>query len=230
MIIDNSDLVRKLLMFPETSSDGSLKGLPSCERQDCFYVVQLIQRKKDNPARLFMNKNFRNNSNRTVQQFQIYSHDDFDMKLPVIVEFAKACQARAYIDLNIRNSKDVFARLMKGMSDRVMTGNYRHLHRLFNEAVGETATMKGTRRSWIVDVDSKDRRLIDGIGRTIASLRGGGMDGKGEVLAEIQTKNGVHLISSSFELDRFRLEYPDVDVHKRNPTILWMETDWSVHE
>lgn len=243
MVIDNIALIRSLLVFPRTDvQDGKImdgkfdaqtksraeggKSL-AVDQRDCFYVVQLIQRQKDNPDALYASKNLRNNSNRTLQQFQIYSLDDFDLKVPVIVETAKLYQARAYIELNLKDSKDVFAALMKNMSERFATGNYRHLHRLYNEAVGETHVMSGMRKTWLVDIDTKDRSFIVELKNYCSTLRGGGIGNRCEIFAEIPTKNGVHLITSSFELDKFREKYPDIDVWKRNPTILWMETDWS---
>lgn len=243
MVIDNIALIRSLLVFPKTDvQDGKImdgkfdtqtksraeggKSL-AVDQRDCFYVVQLIQRQKDNPDALYASKNLRNNSNRTLQQFQIYSLDDFDLKVPVIIETAKLYQARAYIELNLKDSKDVFAALMKNMSERFATGNYRHLHRLYNEAVGETHAMSGMRKTWLVDIDTKDRSFIVELKNYCSTLRGGGTGNRCEIFAEVPTKNGIHLITSSFELDKFREKYPDIDVWKRNPTILWMETDWS---
>lgn len=243
MIIDNISLIRSLLVFPKMDAqDGKAldekfaaqmkshvqsKRSLDVDQRDCFYVVQLIQRQKDNPNRLYANKNLRNNSNRTLQQFQIYSLDDFDLKAPMIVEMAKLYQARVYIELNLKDSKDVFASLMKNMSERFATGNYRHLHRLYNEAVGETHAMSGMRKTWLVDIDTKDRNFIIELKNYCSTLRGGGAENKCEIFAEVPTKNGIHLITSSFELDKFREKYPDIDVWKRNPTIMWMETDWS---
>ena len=85
MIIDNISLIRSLLVFPkadvqdgkvldekfaaQTKSHSQSKRSLDIDQRDCFYVVQLIQRQKDNPNTLYANKNFRNNSNRTLQQF-----------------------------------------------------------------------------------------------------------------------------------------------------------------
>ena len=91
MVIDNTALIRSLLEFPPKSSDGCLRDNTYADQKldrdrnsrslaidmrDCFYVVQLLQRQKDNPAVQFQNPNFRNNSNRAIQQYQIYSLDD----------------------------------------------------------------------------------------------------------------------------------------------------------
>jgi hypothetical protein len=34
-------------------------------------------------------------------------------------------------------------------------------------------------------------------------------------------KNGVHLITTPFNLQQFKEEYQDIDVHKNNPTLLY---------
>lgn len=253
MIIDNTDLIRSLLWFPSKSPEGFVKdgiekakesyrtktGNSLClDQRECFYVVQLLQRQKDNPKQQFMNPNFRNNSNRTIQQFQIYSLEDWDLKIPTIIDLAKYYQARVYIELNLKDSKDVFAQMFKNMSERFSTCNYTKLHRLYNEAVGQTPTMKNTQKRWLVDIDTHDRKTIDDVKSAILSLRGGSEtrvvvqdNGKkifyADVIAEIPTKNGVHLITTSFQKDEFTRRFPDVDVHTSNPTIAWMETDWS---
>ena len=38
----------------------------------------------------------------------------------------------------------------------------------------------------------------------------------------IKTKSGIHIISAPFNLQKFREEFPDIDVHKDNPTILYI--------
>lgn len=245
MIIDNIALIRSLLQFPPKDVDGKVKDekydaqmkahqsnpkTKDIDMRDCFYVVQLIQRQKDNPKAIYANKNFRNNSNRTLQQFQIYSLEDFDLKAPLIVELAKVYQARAYIELNLKDSKDVFAELFKNMQQRFATGNYTKLHKMYNEAVGETNAMARTRKTWLVDIDTKDRQIIDEMKNFVVGLNGGGANGKAEVLAEVPTKNGVHLITTSFQMDVFKRQYPNIDVWKRNPTIMWMETDWTKYQ
>lgn len=255
MIINNIDLIRSLLVFPPRNIEGDtiddireaqVKNqqinlvTKAIDKRDCFYTIQLIQRQKDNPKQLFTNKNFRNNSNRTLEQFHIYSKEDFDLKIGTIIEIAKIYQARVYIELNLKDSKDVFAELFKNMSKRFETNNYSHLHRMYNEAVGETPTMAHSRKTWLVDIDTKDESFINEVHNYIESIKGGGtklintiIKGKsidvtaGHVYATVPTKNGVHLITTSFDMELFKKKYPSLDVWKRNPTILWMETDWS---
>ena len=39
--------------------------------------------------------------------------------------------------------------------------------------------------------------------------------------ARIPTKSGIHLISKPFNMNTFKKKYPNIDVHKDNPTILF---------
>ena len=38
----------------------------------------------------------------------------------------------------------------------------------------------------------------------------------------IPTKNGSHILMKPFNLAKFKEKYPDVNVHKNNPTILYV--------
>ncbi|WP_265091158.1 hypothetical protein, partial [Acinetobacter baumannii] len=40
--------------------------------------------------------------------------------------------------------------------------------------------------------------------------------------AEIPTMNGCHLITKPFNLQKFKEKFPEIDVHKNNPTILYI--------
>ena len=43
-----------------------------------------------------------------------------------------------------------------------------------------------------------------------------------KIYAYIPTKNGYHIITKPFNLKQFKDKYPDIDVHKNNPTILYI--------
>lgn len=43
-------------------------------------------------------------------------------------------------------------------------------------------------------------------------------------LAIIPTKNGYHIVTRPFRCDEFFNHFPDVDIHKDNPTILYCDT------
>jgi len=37
----------------------------------------------------------------------------------------------------------------------------------------------------------------------------------------IPTKSGVHLITKRFDVMEFKKQYPDIDIQKKNPTLLY---------
>ena len=45
-----------------------------------------------------------------------------------------------------------------------------------------------------------------------------------KVKAVIPTLNGSHLITSPFNTEEFMIDYPNFDIHKNNPTILYFKT------
>ena len=48
-----------------------------------------------------------------------------------------------------------------------------------------------------------------------------GYDVGPKVEAIIPTKNGHHLITKRFDVQSFKEKYPDIDIQKKNPTLLY---------
>jgi hypothetical protein len=42
-----------------------------------------------------------------------------------------------------------------------------------------------------------------------------------KIEAVIPTKNGIHLITKRFDVMKFSRQYPDIDIQKKNPTLLY---------
>lgn len=83
-------------------------------------------------------------------------------------------------------------------------------------------------KSWIVDLDrDADGKLKHNIYDVISLINTIKPfdDGEGKYICEIPTKNGCHLITRPFQLNKFKEKYPDIDVHKNNPTLLYMEAE-----
>ena len=43
-----------------------------------------------------------------------------------------------------------------------------------------------------------------------------------KIEAVIPTKNGHHLITKRFDVLEFKKEYPNIDIQKKNPTLLYL--------
>ena len=44
---------------------------------------------------------------------------------------------------------------------------------------------------------------------------------RGKDHPELPAKSGYHIITEPFNLQQFKEKYPDIDVHKNNPTLLY---------
>lgn len=147
-------------------------------------------------------------------------------------EIKKLCEffgARAYINLAPKSIRKTTMLQLKYLAQRAYEDDFKKIWKSWNTCAGE---IKGEEPMWIVNIDDnfntypiskKVQNIKYFIDKTLEPytllhnpLR------VGKVIAEISTKNGIHLISNPFNLQQFRKEYPDIDVHKNNPTILYI--------
>ena len=85
----------------------------------------------------------------------------------------------------------------------------------WNTCAGE---IKGEKSRWIIDCDDiEDTSYLARIHDFISYLEPEGP----KSIATIKTKSGYHLITTPFNLQQFKEEFPDIDVHKNNPTLLY---------
>jgi len=196
-MVNNFDLIRNLLTF---ASD------------DEFYFVQILQRKKDNPG----NVNGSNNSSRLIKAYYIDSLEKFDNLKDEMIFFAEHFNARVGINLNKRSYYKTAFNVMKKMAEQMHNKQFRNVRKAYNTCCG---IHNGGDKIWLLDVDQKlsDKELND------FRLELGGYQPLGDkVLAYIPSKNGVHVITRGFDLTEFRMNHPDIEVHKNNPTNLYI--------
>lgn len=225
MIVDNFDLIRSLLKF---------------EDKNDFYFLQIIQRKKDGGIIPQCN---RNNGYRTIKSYYIRSLEEFDSRIERIKQLCEQNNARAYINLNVRSAKEVALEAAKAYIDLVREDRCYQGHRVYDHVCGVTPKM-GNKKKWIVDVDDLTPEQIDIVCEKICKCRSAyPMENPDSVtfnniIAEIPTAHGVHIITHGFDVARFReiLEYTTtlnltkqqikeiVTVKKDNPTLLYYET------
>ena len=95
-----------------------------------------------------------------------------------------------------------------------MNEDYKSVRSAYNSACGQF--VKETDKKWIIDIDNRDyniKELIDDL-YDIDPIGG-------KAIMTLDTPNGLHIISSPFNIQQFREVYPDIDIHKNNPTILY---------
>ena len=102
---------------------------------------------------------------------------------------------------------------MKYLAQRMYGGDYKKIWKVWNTCAEE---IKGEKPRWVVDVDinidefelRKEINMLDPIGSKIVST--------------VPTKSGYHLITLPFNVQKFSEKFPDIDVHRNNPTILYI--------
>jgi hypothetical protein len=138
-------------------------------------------------------------------------------------------KARAYIHIQKQNHFDVSLNMMVLLAQRIQNGQHNQKG-LFDSVVGQ---IKTNEKRWIIDVDDSEvvsplmvahieyncktitEMNFDKIGIPIGYKTGP------KVQAVIPTKNGHHLITKKFDVMKFKEEYPNVDIQKKNPTLLY---------
>ena len=129
--------------------------------------------------------------------------------------------ARAYISVNPSSYKKCAIKMFKDLADVVENGNYKGILSL-PETVAGKYNADGADKRWIVDLDGiKD---LDEIRPYIYFIMNEYNEGRGKTSGEITvvpTVNGSHLLVSPFDVREFKKKWPDIEIHKDNPTVLY---------
>lgn len=169
-----------------------------------IYHLQVLQRSKDGHDK----------SSRLVAEWFITSASQFNFLQPAIIRLCDEYQARAYINLNGKRPESVIYKMLEGIVDRVKNKTYTPLN-LLSSSVGQC---NSNYKIWVVDVDSFEYDL-DLICSRIEQCRSGMTK---NVIDILPTVNGFHILTCSFNLEEFdRTGFPDISIHKNNPTLLY---------
>lgn len=195
-MIDNLELIKPLLNF-EKSGD--------------FYMLYVLKRKKDQPE----GEKDNHQSVRTIKTYCIDSIEYLEKRYDEIKTLCEVFKARAYIHVQKQNHFDVGMEMIKTIIDRVQSGQPNQKN-VFDSVVGQMKTLE---KRWIVDIDSKDGvELTSTILWIDTQCRPEGS----KIEAIIPTKSGYHLITKKFDVLEFKKRYPELDIQKKNPTLLFL--------
>ncbi len=193
-MIDNLDLIKPLLNFEEKGD---------------FYMLYIFKRKKDQTT-----DKANHQSVRTIKTYCIESIEGLDERYDEITQLCEMFKARAYIHIQKQNHKDVGMNMITEIVTRIQSGQINQKN-VFDSVVGQIKTQE---KKWIVDIDTKDGTQLLSIMTSISICRPEDSD---KVEAIIPTKNGFHLITKRFDVMEFKKQYPDIDIQKKNPTLLY---------
>ena len=193
-MIDNIKEIKELLNFSDKND---------------FYMLYVFKRKKDQPE----GERDNHQSVRTIKTYCIDSIEHLDKRYDEIKQLCEMFKARAYIHVQKQNHNDVSLDMLALLAERIKNG-VKNQKGLFDSVVGQIKTQE---KRWIVDIDTTDPDFLYEVADFIKGLKPVGF----KVEKVIQTKNGRHLITSRFDVKTFSEKYPDVDIQKKNPTLLY---------
>jgi hypothetical protein len=194
-MIDNIKEIKELLNFSDKND---------------FYMLYLFKRKKDQPE----GERDNHQSVRTIKTYCIDSIEHLDKRYDEIKQLCEMFKARAYIHVQKQNHMDVSLDMMMSLAERIKNG-VKNQKGLFDSVVGQIKTQE---KRWIVDVDTKDKQFLKDITMDLMEIQPVG----NKIEKVIPTKNGFHLITGKFNVIEFKELYPDVEIQKKNPTLLFL--------
>ena len=199
-MINNFSAIRDLLTFGD---------------EDKFYFIQIFKRRKDNPD---MKKDMV-----IIDNYFVYELEHFNGLEERIIKQCTDNNARAYIRLNRRSSRQVALKTLGRIAQMIEDSNYKFAHRAYLSCAGEYH--KEEDKTWIIDID-RNGESDDAYDALINSVIFEAQQliqetGKDDSMMIHPTKNGLHLVCRPFNLSRFKKSFPDVDVHKDNPVVLF---------
>ena len=177
-----------------------------------------MQRKKDDssfPA-----------NNRMVKYYFVYSLEYYNKIADEVKKLSHCTGARVYILLNRRSYKKCMLNMLADAAKMAIDDNYLHFPNLIPSVVGKYADESD--KKWIVDIDYDETKYnainkddIKSLELFIDSLEPHTVESK--IKFRVPTLHGVHLITSPFNYQKFSQEYPNIDIHKDNPTLLYFK-------
>lgn len=210
-MIDNIEIIKTLLNFSKSGD---------------FYMLYIFKRKKDQS----LGERDNHQSVRTIKTYCIESIEQLEKRYDEIKQLCEIFKARAYIHVQKQNHRDVSLNMIAILAERIRDG-VNNQKGLFDSVVGQIKTQE---RRWVVDVDNSHipspimmafieykcnpitRIKFDEIGMPI------GYEVGPKIEAIVPTKNGYHLITKKFDAMKFKEKYPDIDIQKKNPTLLYL--------
>jgi hypothetical protein len=197
----------------EIDNFNKILSMISWDDPDKFYFLQIIKRRKDNPA---LPRDMK-----LIDTFLIGSKKEYTSKIPAIKEIARLNNARVYFWLNTRSYKVCALKMITAIAVRLEAGEHKSINSLYYSICGKNYIDKD--KKWIIDLDGEFAKepLISGIVELIISLQK--KTKKESYIETIPTFNGVHLIARPFNLSEFKTHEitKGIDVHKNGPTLAY---------
>jgi len=195
-----------------------IKGLLNFEKEGDFYMLYVFKRKKDQPE----GERDNHQSVRTIKTYCVDSVQYLEKRYDEVKKLCELFNARAYIHVQKQNHSDVSLDMLATLAERIKNGVHNQKG-LFDSVVGQ---IKTNEKRWIIDIDDVSKFSFDH-DSYYASMREYIIELQLEAnktlgMTFIKTKSGFHIITQPFNVMKFKERYPDVDIQKKNPTLLFV--------
>ena len=201
-----------------TEQFSYLYGDDSSVKDDIFYNVALIGRKKDNAL-----------VDGKVKSYTINDVCDLDKYKQEIITICDALKVRAYISVNYKSHRQVALKVMVEIANYNLQDYFKSSRGLYDSVVAKFVDHKN--QLWIIDVDKDDSfgksvdELTDLYIKTIESCKP-----YKKIVTVIPTKSGKHIITHPFDASEFYLKIGDLVklgsnlIKKNDVTLLYENT------
>ena len=211
-MIDNFEKIKEMFYFNEANN--------------MFFHLQIVQRAKDHKGE---DKKVKEGA---IKTYFIRSREHLDRVKEEIIFLCEHYKARAYINVAGKDFLTLQNLILAKLAEYNLNGTIVNPRRILNSAAGE---LKSRSPKWVVDVD--DISMLNNIRNKVYELyikahreKESAVSVKdiadrmiSAIVAELPTKNVVHLIAKPFNLKEFHNAFPNVDVHKNSMgTVLYI--------
>lgn len=177
-----------------TEQFSSLYGDDYSAKDDIFYNVALIGRKKDNAL-----------VDGKVKSYTINDISDLDKYKQEIITICDALKVRAYISVNYKSHKQVTLDAMVEYANDIAQDCFNNSRGIYDSVVAKFVDR--SKQLWIIDVDKDDSfdksvdELTDLYIKTIESCKP-----YKKIVTVIPTKSGKHIITHPFDASELYLK------------------------
>lgn len=202
-MVDNFNQINALIDNTSSKEECS-------EQMDIYYHLQIIKRSKDTGEGA---------NSVCLKAYQVDKAHPLLKYRDDIINLCERFKARAYINLSPKSKKSTAIQMLNNLADCFRKNDFQHINRIWNSAAGQVGAIL---KYWVIDCDytkSFGPTELKGVIQFIRSCRP--LD-REKIVALVPTRNGMHIITYPFDLLQFRQKYPDIDVHKNNPTVLYI--------
>jgi hypothetical protein len=197
-MIDNLSIILPLLKWKDPNDD--------------MYVLHLLQRKKEHHGL--------GAKGRIVKSYYINNEDYLLTRYDEIKRLCEFFQARAMINLNCRSVKATAFKSLSHTAEYLGLEDYIPVRRAYDKATSSSPAKY--EKLWIIDVDGT-ADLNSPLVRTMVAQIETSTSGCENIIAGfVPSKTGLHIITRPFDNRHFRQVYPRVDIHRDNPTNLFI--------